>query len=225
MSSNLRVDRRRFLRSAGETAIGVAAAGSLAPWASSAMAEEKFPARDINWIIYQAPGGSIDTTARIIQPYLEKERHQDQPRICPGCWWTRRAQQALRRAAGRLCDDDGVRARRRHRRGDRTGRLQGQRVYRHLRLERGELATLREEGLPDPDLPAIRRRVQKAPRRRRHHRPLGIEPHPAGCAAEGIEPAVRHGAFRGLWQSLPRRPGRSRRRRDQRARLGLAHAR
>ena len=72
MSSNLRVDRRRFLRSAGETAIGVAAAGSLAPWASSAMAEEKFPARDINWIIYQAPGGSIDTTARIIQPYLER---------------------------------------------------------------------------------------------------------------------------------------------------------
>ena len=72
MSSNLRVDRRRFLRSAGETAIGVAAAGSLAPWASSARAEEKFPARDINWIIYQAPGGSIDTTARIIQPYLER---------------------------------------------------------------------------------------------------------------------------------------------------------
>src|SRR5207253_10758388 len=32
----------------------------------------KSPARDINWIIYQAPGGSIDTTARIIQPYLEK---------------------------------------------------------------------------------------------------------------------------------------------------------
>ena len=58
MSSNLRVDRRRFLRSAGETAIGVAVAGSLGPWASSAMAEEKFPARDINWIIYQAPGGS-----------------------------------------------------------------------------------------------------------------------------------------------------------------------
>jgi Uncharacterized protein conserved in bacteria len=36
------------------------------------MAQEKFPARDINWIIYQAPGGSIETTARIIQPYLEK---------------------------------------------------------------------------------------------------------------------------------------------------------
>ena len=35
-------------------------------------AQEKFPAREVNWIIYQAPGGSIDTTARIIQPYLEK---------------------------------------------------------------------------------------------------------------------------------------------------------
>src|SRR5262249_44371915 len=35
--------------------------------------QETFPARDISWIIYQAPGGSIDTTARIIQPYLEKQ--------------------------------------------------------------------------------------------------------------------------------------------------------
>jgi tripartite-type tricarboxylate transporter receptor subunit TctC len=72
MSSSWRVDRRGFLRNAGRTTLGAAAAGSLGPWASSAMAQEKFPARDINWIIYQAPGGSIDTTARIIQPYLEK---------------------------------------------------------------------------------------------------------------------------------------------------------
>ena len=72
MSSSSRVDRRGFLRNAGRTTLGAAAAGSLGPWASSAMAQEKFPARDINWIIYQAPGGSIDTTARIIQPYLEK---------------------------------------------------------------------------------------------------------------------------------------------------------
>ena len=40
--------------------------------ASPAVAQEKFPSREVNWIIYQAPGGSIDTTARIIQPYLEK---------------------------------------------------------------------------------------------------------------------------------------------------------
>jgi len=72
MSSNSRVDRRGFLRNAGRTVLGASAAGGLGPWASSATAEEKFPARDINWIIYQAPGGSIDTTARIIQPYLER---------------------------------------------------------------------------------------------------------------------------------------------------------
>jgi tripartite-type tricarboxylate transporter receptor subunit TctC len=72
MSSNSRVDRRGFLRNAGRTILGATAAGGLGPWASSATAEEKFPARDINWIIYQAPGGSIDTTARIIQPYLER---------------------------------------------------------------------------------------------------------------------------------------------------------
>ena len=97
MSSNSRVDRRGFLRNAGRTALGAAAAGSLGPWASSAMAQEKFPARDINWIIYQAPGGSIDTTARIIQPYLEQQRDQDQPRIRPGRGRTRRAQQAATR--------------------------------------------------------------------------------------------------------------------------------
>ena len=72
MSSNSRVDRRGFLRNAGRTVLGATVAGGLGPWASSATAEEKFPARDINWIIYQAPGGSIDTTARIIQPYLER---------------------------------------------------------------------------------------------------------------------------------------------------------
>src|SRR4029079_4814592 len=72
MSSNSRVDRRGFLRNAGRTVLGASAVGGLGPWASSATAEEKFPARDINWIIYQAPGGSIDTTARIMQPYLER---------------------------------------------------------------------------------------------------------------------------------------------------------
>ena len=51
MSSNSRVDRRGFLRNAGRTVLGATAAGGLGPWASSATAEEKFPARDINWII------------------------------------------------------------------------------------------------------------------------------------------------------------------------------
>jgi tripartite-type tricarboxylate transporter receptor subunit TctC len=70
MRSNSRIGRRDFLRKAGGAALG--AAGIMGPFGSSARAQEKFPAREVNWIIYQAPGGSIDTTARIIQPYLEK---------------------------------------------------------------------------------------------------------------------------------------------------------
>src|SRR5262249_4630082 len=72
MSGKRQIDRRGFLRNAGSAALGAAAAGSIAPLSPPARAQEKFPARDISWIIYQAPGGSIDTTARIIQPYLEK---------------------------------------------------------------------------------------------------------------------------------------------------------
>ena len=64
MTDKTGMDRRKFLASAGALGVGVVA--------SPAVAQEKFPAREINWIIYQAPGGSIDTTARIIQPYLEK---------------------------------------------------------------------------------------------------------------------------------------------------------
>ena len=63
------IDRRDFLAQAGKAALAVAATASAGPLAS---AQEKFPAHDVNWIIYQAPGGSLDTTARIIQPYLEK---------------------------------------------------------------------------------------------------------------------------------------------------------
>src|SRR5258708_6455591 len=72
MCGTSRMARRGFLGSAGSAALGAAAAGSIAQLTPSALAQEKFPARDVNWIIYQAPGGSIDTTARIIQPYLEK---------------------------------------------------------------------------------------------------------------------------------------------------------
>jgi putative tricarboxylic transport membrane protein len=68
MSDN--IDRRRLLVNAGKGALGTAAIVRLG---SSASAQEKFPAREINWIIYQAPGGSIDTTARVIQPYLERQ--------------------------------------------------------------------------------------------------------------------------------------------------------
>jgi len=65
MNSKTGLDRREFLAGAG------ALAGT-ATLTSPGRAEEAFPARDISWLIYQAPGGSIDTTARIIQPYLEK---------------------------------------------------------------------------------------------------------------------------------------------------------
>jgi tripartite-type tricarboxylate transporter receptor subunit TctC len=71
MSSNWRMNRRDFLLTAGVAALAAGAAG-LAPLGSAAVTQEAFPAHDISWIIYQAPGGSIDTTARIIQPYLEK---------------------------------------------------------------------------------------------------------------------------------------------------------
>ena len=73
MSSNSPMDRRGFLVNAGKAALAGTAAGSMGKFGASALAQEKFPARDVNWIIYQAPGGSIDTTARIIQPYLEKQ--------------------------------------------------------------------------------------------------------------------------------------------------------
>jgi tripartite-type tricarboxylate transporter receptor subunit TctC len=72
MSNRSGIHRRDFLAHAGTAALGVAASTSVGPLVSSAGAQERFPAREINWIIYQAPGGSIDTTARIIQPYLEK---------------------------------------------------------------------------------------------------------------------------------------------------------
>src|SRR4051794_22726120 len=72
MSKRPGIHRRDFLVHAGKAALGVTATASAWPLASSASAQERFPAREINWIIYQAPGGSIDTTARIIQPYLEK---------------------------------------------------------------------------------------------------------------------------------------------------------
>ena len=68
-----KINRRGFLLNAGKAALGVSAAGTIGELGRSAAAQEKFPVRDVNWLIYQAPGGSIDTTARVIQPYLEKQ--------------------------------------------------------------------------------------------------------------------------------------------------------
>lgn len=38
--------------------------------AAPAAAQTRFPSREISWLIYQAPGGSLDLTARLIQPQL-----------------------------------------------------------------------------------------------------------------------------------------------------------
>ena len=73
MRSNSWTDRRGFLVNAGKIALSAAAAGVVTRPDAPAAAQDKFPARNVTWIIYQAPGGSIDTTARIIQPYLEKQ--------------------------------------------------------------------------------------------------------------------------------------------------------
>jgi tripartite-type tricarboxylate transporter receptor subunit TctC len=67
--SRLKIDRRAFLAKTGKAALGFTAVNAIA---APALAQ-RYPAQDISWIIYQAPGGSIDTTARIIQPYLEKQ--------------------------------------------------------------------------------------------------------------------------------------------------------
>ncbi len=45
---------------------GVAAALGSGP----AAAQTRFPSRELNWLIYQAPGGSLDLTARMMQPQL-----------------------------------------------------------------------------------------------------------------------------------------------------------
>src|SRR5436190_5664562 len=69
MSGVMRSDRRDFLcKGAGAAVSLVTGAGAAA---RQAAAQERFPAREISWIIYQAPGGSIDTTARVIAPHLE----------------------------------------------------------------------------------------------------------------------------------------------------------
>lgn len=53
--------------------IGGAGAAGLALAAGPAAAQTRFPSREISWLIYQAAGGSIDLTARIIQPYLAEQ--------------------------------------------------------------------------------------------------------------------------------------------------------
>jgi tripartite-type tricarboxylate transporter receptor subunit TctC len=58
-----RLDRRRFLRSAAG-AVALAAASGLA------RAQQPYPSRHVRWVIYQSPGGLIDTSSRMLQPFI-----------------------------------------------------------------------------------------------------------------------------------------------------------
>ena len=64
--------RRAFLKTAGKGALATAATAAssglgLLPQMAQAQA---YPAQQIKWIIYQSPGGLIDTSSRMLQPFL-----------------------------------------------------------------------------------------------------------------------------------------------------------
>lgn len=61
--------RRAFLGTAGKTALAGAGLGLL-PRLSQAQA---WPSQTIRWIIFQSPGGLIDTSSRMLQPYLAEQ--------------------------------------------------------------------------------------------------------------------------------------------------------
>jgi tripartite-type tricarboxylate transporter receptor subunit TctC len=65
-------------RSLAALAGGVLAAPGIAG------AQGRFPARDLTWLIYQSPGGSIDTTTRLIQPFLEARGFKSQLEYATG---------------------------------------------------------------------------------------------------------------------------------------------
>lgn len=49
--------------------LGAAAVGAATP----AFGQTRFPSRELSWLIYQAPGGSLDLTARLIAPPLAEQ--------------------------------------------------------------------------------------------------------------------------------------------------------
>jgi tripartite-type tricarboxylate transporter receptor subunit TctC len=61
MTEILSPSRRGLLGTAGALAAGLPL---------GAQAQTRFPSRDLSWLIYQAPGGSLDLTARLMQPNL-----------------------------------------------------------------------------------------------------------------------------------------------------------
>ncbi len=63
------LDRREFLRTSSAIAAGAALS---TVWPGVGQAED-YPAQELKWIVYQAPGGLIDTSTRLAQPFLEKQ--------------------------------------------------------------------------------------------------------------------------------------------------------
>jgi tripartite-type tricarboxylate transporter receptor subunit TctC len=59
------------------------AAGALAA-PGLASAQGRFPMRDLTWLVYQSPGGSIDVTTRTIQPFLEAKGFKSQLEYATG---------------------------------------------------------------------------------------------------------------------------------------------
>ena len=170
MSSKSRMDRRGFLRNAGRAALGASAAGGARPLASPAAAQEKFPARDINWIIYQAPGGSIDTTARIIQPYLEKAGVKTTLEYVLG------AGGRVARTKLFTARPDGYVMMTESAPGGAIDEVIGRASYKASEfIPIYGWSVMSWQICVKKDLPIrpsrIRRRVQEAPRRHRHHRP------------------------------------------------------
>lgn len=64
--------RRDFLTGSARAALGVGAAALVGASVREALAQA-FPERELTWLIYQAPGGSIDVTSRAIQPFVAAE--------------------------------------------------------------------------------------------------------------------------------------------------------
>lgn len=60
------ISRRHLLT--GASAIGISSIISRAPSAA-----ETYPDHDLRWIIYQSPGGLIDSSTRAVQPFLKQQ--------------------------------------------------------------------------------------------------------------------------------------------------------
>ena len=66
---NDQTTRRGLLRNTGALAVALGCPGLLS---REAMAQS-YPAQELRWVIYQSPGGLIDTSTRVAQPYLERQ--------------------------------------------------------------------------------------------------------------------------------------------------------